>query len=255
MNQFSSTFITGATSGIGRELALLLGAQGSTVVLAARREAELGAVAEQIRAQGGRAEVCVLDVTDPQAVHQAVAHWDQQTGGLELVIANAGAGVARPAHKLRWEDIEPVIQVNVLGAFATLHAAIGPMVSRGHGTLVGVSSLTALRAFPVSGAYAASKAALASFLDTIRLDLAPLGVRVIDVRPGFVDTPMTKPNRFKMPLLMSAAEAAARTLHGIEQHQPIVSFPWASAAAMTALQLMPEGLFRTLFSSRRRPTR
>jgi short-subunit dehydrogenase len=253
VSPFANTFITGASSGIGRELALLLGSKASTVVLAARREAELGAVAEQIRARGGRAEVCMLDVADAHAVHQAVAHWDQATGGLDLVVANAGAGITRPAHKLRWEDIESVIQVNVLGAFATLHAAIEPMVRRRRGTLVGISSLAALRAFPVSGAYAASKAALASFLDTLRLDLGPYGVRVVDVRPGFVDTAMTKPNRFKMPLLMSAADAAARALEGIENELPVVAFPWASSAAMTALQLMPDRLHRLLFRQRRRP--
>ena len=204
----------------------------------------------QIVADGGRADVCRLDVPDAAAVHAAVQHWDSETGGLDLVVANAGAGVARPAHKLEWKDIETTLQVNVLGAFATLHAAMGPMVARGRGTLCGVSSLAALRGLPASGAYAASKAALATFLETLRLDLARKGVTVVDVRPGFVDTAMTRPNRFKMPLLLEPADAARRALRGIERGQAVVSFPWPTALAMGTLENLPDSLYRTLLSGR-----
>jgi short-subunit dehydrogenase len=177
-----------------------------------------------------------------------VQHWEAETGGLDLVVANAGTGVARPAHKLRWQDIEPVLQVNVLGAFATLQAAIGPMVARGRGTLCGVSSLAALRGLPTSGAYGASKAALSTFLETLRLDLARQGVRVVDVRPGFVDTAMSRSNRFKMPFLLDAADAARRTLQGIDQGRAVVSFPWPTALAMETLESMPDRLYRALLS-------
>ena len=248
MPRFSNAFITGASSGIGRELARLLAAQGTRVVVAARRESELSSLAAEIAAQGGRADVCPLDVTDTAATRAAVQRWEAETGGLDLVVANAGAGVTRPAAKLRWQDIEPVLQVNVLGAFATLQPAIGPMVARRRGTLVGVSSLGALRGLPTSGAYAASKAALATFLETLRLDLAGTGVAVVDVRPGFVDTAMSRLNRFKMPFLLQAADAAQRALRGIERGQAVVSFPWPTALAMETLESLPDPIYRALLS-------
>jgi short-subunit dehydrogenase len=246
--QFDSAFITGASSGIGRELARLLASKGTRVVVAARREDELGALCSEITAAGGRADACPLDVTDTTATRAAVQHWEAETGGLDLVVANAGTGVTRPARKLRWEDLEPVLQVNVLGAFATLQPAIAPMVERRRGTLVGVSSLAALRGLPTSGAYAASKAALATFLETLRVDLAGTGVTVVDVRPGFVDTAMSRQNRFKMPFLLQPADAARRALRGIERGQAVVSFPWPTALAMETLESLPDGLFRALAS-------
>lgn len=244
--------MTGASRGIGRELALLLAERGTRVVMAARGEPELREACLEARARGGRAEVCVLDVTNPRAVRAAIRRWDDRCDGLDLVVANAGHGAARVAHKLRWKDIGPVLQVNVVGAFATVHAAIGPMVRRGHGTIAGISSLAAVRGLPGSGAYGASKAALATFLETLRLDLAPRGITVVDVRPGFVDTAMTKPNRFRMPMLLTPADAARRTLRGIERGKAVVAFPWPTAAMGGLLEVLPDPLYRALLTRRTR---
>jgi len=243
---FRNAFITGASSGIGRALAERLGGQGTRVVAAARRHDALQSLVEDIRSRGGRADCCVLDVADITANREAIQHWEQVTGGLDLVIANAGVGVTKPAHRLDWDDIEPILQVNVMGAFATLQAGIQGMVQRGSGTLVGVSSLAAMRGLPTSGAYAASKAALATFLETLRTDLRRKGIRVVDVRPGFVDTEMTRRNKFKMPLLMDVEEAADRTLAGIERGDAIVAYPWPTARAMSLAQAMPDAAWRLL---------
>ena len=241
---FENAFITGASSGIGRGLAERLGRKGTRVVLAARREAELQTLAESIRAHGGHADTCVLDVADTDATRKAIRHWNEETGGLDLVIANAGVGIMKPAHRLSWEDVEPVLQVNVLGAFATLLAGLEGMVSRGRGTLVGVSSLAAMRGLPKSGAYAASKAALATFLETLRTDLDRKGIRVVDVRPGYVDTDMTRRNKFKMPFLMDVDQAADLTLKGIERGDAIVAYPWPTASAMSLAQALPNPAWR-----------
>ncbi|MCU0690172.1 MAG: SDR family NAD(P)-dependent oxidoreductase [Polyangiaceae bacterium] len=248
MPVFRNAFVTGASSGIGRELAVLLGAQGTHVVAAARREPELAEIVEQITKAGGQANACVLDVTDADATYQAVRSWDKACGGLDLVIANAGTGVAKPAQKLAWSDVEPVLRVNVLGAFATLMAGISCMIGRKHGTLVGVSSLASMRGLPKSGAYAASKAALATFLETLRVDLEREGLTVVDVRPGFVDTPMTRNNKFKMPFLMDVKQAAEMTLRGIERGNAIVAFPWPMAATMSVAQSIPNAVWRGLAS-------
>jgi len=246
---FQNAFITGASAGIGRSLASQIAARGTRVVLAARRQAELETLAGEILASGGRADVCPLDVANSTATREAIQHWDREVGGLDLVIANAGVGVARPAHKLEWTDIEPVLQVNVIGAFATIHAAVQQMLPRGRGTIVGVSSLASMRGLPGSGAYAASKAALATFLETLRADLRRKGLVVVDVRPGFVDTAMTKPNKFKMPFLMSADEAAKAALRGIDRGDAIVAFPWPTASVMSLAESLPDPIWRTLAST------
>jgi short-subunit dehydrogenase len=246
VKNFESAFITGASSGIGRSLAQRLATKGTRVVAAARREHELHGLVESIRAAGGRADACVLDVADTDKVREAIKHWEDETGGLDLVVANAGVGKTRPAHKLAWEDVEMTLRVNVLGAFATLMAGLEGMVARRRGTLVGVSSLASMRGLPGSGAYAASKAALATFLETLRADLDRKGICVVDVRPGFVDTAMTRQNQFKMPFLMDVERAADLTLQGIERGDAIVAYPWPTASAMSVAEAMPDGVWRMI---------
>jgi len=238
--------ITGASSGIGRAMAQQLAAGGTRVVLAARREAELAALADEIARAGGRADVCVLDVSDTAAIKAAVERWEKETGGLDLVIANAGVGLTKPAHKLTWDEMAPTVEVCAIGAMATLMAAMPPMLARGRGTLVGVSSLAAGRGLPTSGAYSAAKAALSTFLETLRLDLSPKGIKVVDVRPGFVDTPMTRQNRFWMPFMMSVDEAARAALRGIGKGRAVVAFPFPMRLVMSAAEIMPDGLYRWL---------
>lgn len=246
VKNFESAFITGASSGIGRSLAQRLASKGTRVVAAARREHELHGLVESIRAAGGRADACILDVADTDKVREAIRHWDEETGGLSLVIANAGFGRNRPAHKLSWEDVEQTLRVNVMGAFATLMAGLEGMVARGRGTLVGVSSLASMRGLPASGAYAASKAALATFLETLRADLDRKGICVVDVRPGFVDTAMTRQNKFKMPFLMDVERAADLTLKGIERGDAIVAYPWPTASVMSLAETLPDGVWRMI---------
>jgi short-subunit dehydrogenase len=246
MPTFHNAFITGASSGIGAELARLLAATGTRVVLAARREPELRALRETIVSAGGAADVCVLDVTKSADVAAAVTHWDAATGGLDLVVANAGISVLRRAHKLEWKDVAPVLDVNVTGALATLVAALGPMVQRVRGTLCGVSCLAGMRGLPMSAAYSASKAALSTFLESLRVDLIGRGVHVVDVRPGFVATALTEGARFTMPFLMNVQDAARVTLRGIERGDPVVAFPWPTAMTMSAASSVPDALYRGL---------
>ena len=250
MTKFNNALITGASSGIGAEIAKRLARMGSHVVLVARREHLLRQVAEGIARDGGEADWVVADVSDHQQIAHAVKEWDSKTGGLDLVVANAGVGRMRPAHRLEWEDIEPVINVNITGAFATLLAGVQCMVPRKRGTLAAVSSLAAMRGLPASGAYSASKAALSTFLDTLRADLHSRGIHVVDIRPGFVRTPMTEPNKFHMPLLMDAEDAANIAVRGMEHGRSVVAFPWAMAKAMSLAQSAPDLLWRTIIAKR-----
>ena len=136
-----------------------------------------------------------------------------------------------------------MLQLNVLGACATLTAAIPHLLAGGGGTLVGVSSLAALRGLPTSAAYSASKAALSTFLESLRIELVPRGIDVSDIRPGFVDTPLTQKNGFRMPFLMTADDAAQRIVRGLERRRRIIAFPWPTALAMRLLAGLPSALF------------
>ena len=244
MGHFGNAFVTGASGGLGAALARELAARGTRVVLAARRREALEELARELGAAGGRADVALLDVGDTEAVRSAVEHWDAELGGLDLVVANAG--VAPPAGRdpVSWEGVEPVLRVNVLGAVATLAAALPMMRTRGRGTLAGISSLAALRGMPDSGAYSASKACLSTWLESLQIDLDGTGVTVVDVQPGFVRTPMTDRNRGPMPFLLEVDDAARRTVDGLERGRLLVSYPAGlSLPLRTLARWMPRRLW------------
>jgi NAD(P)-dependent dehydrogenase (short-subunit alcohol dehydrogenase family) len=253
MTSFKHALITGASSGIGQALALELARRGTRVVVAARRVDRLEILVERIREAGGLAEAWELDVSDPQAVFVAVAHWDRVLGGLDLVIANAGVGSVGPAHELRWEDVSRVLEVNFTGAIATLLAAKDVMLPRGRGTLVGVSSLAGLRSLPGSGAYSATKAGLQVFLETLELDLRPLGLKVVDIQPGFVRSEMTDRNDFHMPFMLEVEDCAVRCVDGMEAGKSLIHFPWQLSWPLRYVaRVLPRPVWR-LISSRFRP--
>jgi len=243
MEPFSRALITGASSGLGREIAVQLAKSGTEVVLMARRGNLLEEVAAEIRAGGGRAHTEVLDVTDVERAQSAVREWDSRLGGFDLVLANAGLGEAAHSRELEWAAIDRVLQTNIRGALAILHAATGPMLERGTGTLAGMSSLAALRGMPASGAYSASKAALSTYLETLRIDLRGSGVKVVDIRPGFVHTPMTAGADHPLPFVIDVERGARYSIRGLERGQSVVAFPWKIAWSLGALALLPNSLW------------
>jgi len=243
---FRTAFVTGASSGIGRQVAARLAAGGTRVVLAARRADLLAEAAAGIRRAGGAADVCPLDVAEPDRVEHAVRDWDERTGGLDLVLANAGVGSTRPAAALSVAEVTALLAVNVTGACATLTAAVGPMVARGRGTLAAVTSLAGVRGMPLSGAYSASKAALSTYLETLRIELEPRGLRVVDVRPGFVETAMTAGNRFPMPFLLELDDAARRAVRALERGRAVAAFPWQLALPLRVAASSPPRVWQRL---------
>jgi len=243
MEGIRTAFVTGASSGIGWSLAHRLAARGVEVVLFARRAEHLEALAGEIRAGGGKARVMPGDVRDTAALIAAVQRADDELGGLDLVVANAGVGSEKWSGRLRWEDIEPTITVNVAGTAATLTAVLPRMVERGRGHLVGISSLAGFRGLPRNAAYSASKAFVSTFLEALRVDLRGTGVYVTDVQPGFVRTPMTARNTFRMPFLLDVEEAVDEIVRGIEKRQGVVAFPAPMVAAVRAGRLLPNALW------------
>lgn len=234
-----TAFVTGASGGIGEALARALAAEGIEVAVSARRSEELDRVAEAVRQAGGRARTYPLDVRDPEETVRTLRRADDAMGGIDLVVANAGVGREAWSGKLTYEDCEPLLAVNVVGATATLTALLPRMVERRRGHLVGISSLAQYRGFPRNAAYSASKAYLSTFLESVRVDLRGRGVAVTDVRPGFVRTEMTAKNKFRMPLLVEADAAARIIVRGIAHERAVIAFPWPLAALMRSSSLLP----------------
>lgn len=241
-HQLRTAFVTGASSGIGEALAGLLARSGMHVALAARREADLRRVADAIIAGGGKATIYPVDVSDPVRITEVVRTADRELGGLDLVVANAGVAKQKSSSKLEWDDCSSMLGVNVIGATATLVAAIGPMVERGHGHLVGVSSIAAYRGLPKLAVYSASKAYLSAMLEGMRVDLEPKGVHVTDVRPGYVRTAMNE-GAGRLPMEMTADKAAHEIMDAIMANKAVHAFPMVVATAMRSAAALPRGMW------------
>lgn len=238
--RWPSVVLTGGSTGIGAALARALVRDGSRVVVVARRQAALDALVAEL---GPSILPIAADVADPRRAEAVVEEGRARLGGLDMVIANAGIGYNKPGRELRVDHILDVLQLNVMGACATVTAAIPHMVAQGRGHIVGVSSLASMRGLPTSAAYCASKAALAVFLESLRVDLAPAGVAVTDVQPGFVDTPLTQKNKFKMPFLMTSDDAAERIVRGLAKRKAVIAFPWPTATAMRLAASLPRPMY------------
>jgi len=236
--------ITGASSGIGLALAEELARRGYALALLARRTELLDALASELEAKGARAVAIACDVTDATSVKEAVRLAEERLGGpMDLAVANAGVSIPSHASAFQLADAEQVFRVNVFGMLYLFDAVIPGMVERGRGRFVGVASMAGLRALPVAGPYSASKAAMQSFLEASRAELVPHGVGVTIVNPGFVTTPMTAKNRFKMPFIMSPERAARIIADGLEKGKRVIEFPLRTSWIMRLLRQMPDALY------------
>lgn len=248
---YRTALITGASSGIGRGLALQLAEKGAHVVACARREPELQSLVSEIRATGGKADALVLDVADPQASRAAIAKVDAQLGGLDLVIANAGVGAPAGVPTWSWEALGPACQINFVGAVATLTAALPRMVERKRGHLVGVSSLASFGALPQAAAYCAPKAGLSMLLDCLRLDLQGTGVDVTAIHVGFVRTAMLDHATHPLPQLLEVDAAVRAMLRRLPARPPEINLPQPLAAATRFFARLPRFLRDPLLRSLR----
>ena len=235
--------LTGASSGIGHALARELARRGHAVALLARRAELLDSLARDINAGGGRALPIACDVTSSASVRDAVARAERELGPIDLAVANAGVSIPNHAASFSLADAEQIINVNYHGMLYLYDAVIGSMIERRAGTFAGVASLAGLRGLPTAGAYSASKAAMQNFLEAARVELKPYGVRVTIVNPGFVATPMTEKNRFRMPFLMNADDAARVIADGLAKGKRVVEFPRPMALLVRFLRVLPDALF------------
>ena len=243
---FQSVFITGASSGLGRGLALHYANAGSTVFAAARRREQLESLVAEVKGTGKVVPV-TLDVQDLEGQVAALEEAAKQAGGhLDLVVANAGIGAPTHGLSLDWRRVKSILDVNVTAAITTIAAALPAMVAHGSGTVVGVSSLAAFRGLPGNAAYCASKAALSTFIESLRVDLKGSGVRALCIYPGFVKTEMTAKNKTPMPFIMELEDAVKAMSRGIDRGEARISFPLPLVASVKLAAALPNGAYAAL---------
>ncbi|MFL6572657.1 MAG: SDR family oxidoreductase [Burkholderiales bacterium] len=231
--------ITGASSGIGEALSRHYASQHSVLGLISRREAGAGLP--------GTVVSYALDVTDVAALERAAADFVARHGAPELVIANAGVGVGTHSDELAdIEKLRRVLDINVTGLAATLAAFAPAMRKAGRGTLAGIASVAGFRGLPGNGAYCASKAAAIAWLESLRTELHGSGVAVVCICPGYIDTPMTRVNRYPMPFLLPPDQAARRIARAIAARRRLAVIPWQMAAVSVLLRAMPGWLYDRL---------
>ncbi len=236
--------VTGASSGIGEALARHYAGPHSALGLVARRKEALAALAAGLP---GRCAIYPLDVCDAQALELAAQDFTQRFGAPDLVIANAGVSAGThgdaPADAAK---LRRMLEVNVTGLAATLAAFAPAMRAAGRGTLCGIASVSGFRGLAGAGGYCASKAAAITWLESLRVELRGSGVSVVTVCPGYIDTPLTRVNRYRMPFLLPADEAARRIARAIAARRRLAVIPWQMVLVSYVLRALPGWLYDRL---------
>lgn len=239
-------FITGASTGLGHELARQLAEAGYDLALVARRRALLDEMKKELAPSGRRILVIDADVVNWEAIKNAVLRTEKELGPIDLLVANAGVSLDAPLKRFDVAIARQVYEVNVIGLMQTVAAVLPFMMERKRGHIVGVSSLASYIAVPRSTVYCSSKAAVSSYLEGLRIELMPLGIPVTTVCPGFVRTPMTQKNKFKMPFLLDAPDAVRIMVKGIAARKAMVHFPKPLYLIILLLRCIPKPIFRQL---------
>jgi short-subunit dehydrogenase len=264
MQKISTIFITGASSGLGRAIAheyaarysKLFAAKSATsennasasrmvIGLAGRRLNTLELLAAELQKQYGvTCAVYALDVRDATALNTAAENFIAQFGAPNIVIANAG--VSRGTLTEFKDDIkaiQAIFDINVMGTVNTFHPFIAAMKAAKQGQLVGVASVAGIRGIPGSGAYSASKAAVISYCESLRTEMQHFNISVSTIAPGYVRTPMTELNQYKMPFLLDADVFAERFVNAVDRKVRFKIIPWQMGIIARIMRLIPPRLW------------
>lgn len=249
-------FITGASSGIGQALAWQYYQSGWRLALVARRTDEMHAWMRDKQIETNRCRIYRADVAEVDSIVAAGKDCLAQQGIPDVVIANAGISVGiDSAVRADLDVLAQLFAINNIGLAATFHPFIEAMVMRGSGRLVGIGSVAGIRGLPGHGAYCASKAAVISYCESLRGELRASGVQVCTLCPGYVDTPLTRRNRYSMPFLMSAEAFARQAFQVISKGRSYRVIPWQMGVVAKILRILPNHLFDRLLAGRPRKHR
>ena len=249
-------FITGASSGLGQALALRYYREGFTLALVARRTQEIQDWAMLQGLLPARFKIYAADVAVVDSIVQAGLQCLQTQGVPDVVFASAGVSIGMDSAVASDLDVMArTFAINNTGLAATFHPFIAGMVQRGSGALVGVGSVAGIRGLPGHGAYCASKAGVINYCESLRGELRHAGVKVVTICPGYIDTPLTRKNRYKMPFLMAPEDFADRAFTAIQAGASYRVIPWQMGWVARLLRLLPNGLFDKVLSGRPRKHR
>lgn len=249
-------FITGASSGIGQALADRFYRAGYRLALVARRSAEVQRWTESQGMDAARIGVYAADVRDIASITGAGRACIAAQGLPDVVIANAGISVGMDTAV--FEDLEVMratYETNNLGLAATFHPFVRAMCERRSGRLVGIASVAGIRGLPGHGAYCSSKAAVIGYCESLRGECRPHGVKVVTIAPGYIDTPLTRENRYSMPFLMPAERFADKAFGAIDRGASFRVIPWQMGVVAKLLRLLPNAVFDRLLAGRPRKHR
>ena len=241
---WKTVWITGASTGIGRELALRLALAGATVAVSARsadKLAELAKLSPNIK-------IYPLDVTDAASVTATVAGIERDIGPLDLAVLNAGVWHMMAISDFSAARAKESMDVNYFGVIHALEPVLKSMSARGRGQIGIVSSVAGYRGLLKGAAYAPSKAALISLTESLYPHAIRRGIHLTIICPGFVDTPMTVPNKFPMPFIVPVEEAVTKIVNGLARKRYEIIFPWKMAVLMKTLRILPHRVFFALIS-------
>ena len=248
--------ITGASSGIGEALARHYAAQGWRLALVARRESVIKSWLGPSGISADRYHIYSVDVADVEGMQRLAQDCMARQGVPDVVIANAGISIGVDTSlTVDLEVMARILATNVMGVAATLGPFISAMVARGSGKLVGIGSVAGIRGLPGHGAYCASKAAVISYCESLRGELRHSGVQVVTLCPGYIATPLTQNNGYRMPFLMQPAEFADKAFQAIDAGDSYRVIPWQMGVVAKLLRVLPNTLFDKLLAGRPRKPR
>jgi len=249
-----AVFITGASSGIGQALARQYAQQGHVLGLVARRGDRLQQLARELPTL---VHIYEIDVRDREGLHTAAKHFISEVGHVDIVIANAGVSAGTlTEYDQDFGVFKDIFDINVLAMVATFEPFVPLMAKQGIGTLVGIASVAGVRGLPGAGAYSASKSAVATYCESLRLELKPKGVNVVTIAPGYVRSEMTAKNPYSMPFLLEADEFARRAAKAIGAQRRYAVIPWQMALVARLMRVLPPWLYdRLAVNAPRKPRR